>query len=210
MRSCTSADDNPCAGKTFSGPQSGMMMWNDPDLTKPLTDAIFPVLAATHQVNRVAALAVAAAEMLEFGDVYMAQIVKNAQSLGKALEEKGIPVLAANRGYTQTHQVIANVREFGGGLDTAHKLAEANLITNKNLIPGDKPEDWDRPGGLRIGTIEITRLGLMEDDMSTIAEFFKRVLIDGEDTDAVRKDAEAFRLPLQNFYYNFDNGWPKK
>ena len=47
-------------------------MWNDPDLTKPLTDAIFPVLAATHQVNRVAALAVAAAEMLEFGDVYMA------------------------------------------------------------------------------------------------------------------------------------------
>jgi len=197
------------AGKTFSGPQSGMIMWNDSDLTKPLTDAIFPVLAATHQVNRVAALAVAAAEMLEFGDVYMAQIVKNAQALGKALEEKGIPVLAANRGYTQTHQVIANVREFGGGLDTAHKLAEANLITNKNLIPGDKPEDWDRPGGLRIGTIEITRLGLMEDDMSTIADFFNRVLIDGQDTDAVRKDAEAFRLPLQDFYYNFDNGWPK-
>jgi len=197
------------AGKTFSGPQSGMIMWNDPDLTKPLTDAIFPVLAATHQVNRVAALAVAAAEMLEFGDVYMAQIVKNAQALGKALEEKGIRVLAANRGYTQTHQVIANVREFGGGLDTAHKLAEANLITNKNLIPGDKPEDWDRPGGLRIGTIEITRLGLMEDDMSTIADFFKRVLIDGQDTDAVRKDVEAFRLPLQDFYYNFDNGWPK-
>lgn len=197
------------AGKTFSGPQSGMMMWNDPDLTKPLTDAIFPVLAATHQVNRVAALAVSAAEMLEYGDVYMAQIVKNAQTLGKALEEKGIPVLAANRGYTQTHQVIANVREFGGGLDTAHKLAEANLITNKNLIPGDKPEDWDRPGGLRIGTIEVTRLGLMEDDMSTIAEFFKRVLINGEDTDAVRKDAESFRLPLQDFYYNFDNGWPK-
>ena len=95
-------------------------------------------------------------------------------------------------------------------MDTAHKLAEANLITNKNLIPGDKPEDWDRPGGLRIGTIEITRLGLMEDDMSTIADFFKRVLIDGQDTDAVRKDAEAFRLPLQDFYYNFDNGWPKK
>ncbi len=30
------------AGKTFSGPQSGMMMWNDPDLTAPLTAAIFP------------------------------------------------------------------------------------------------------------------------------------------------------------------------
>ncbi|MCB9419069.1 MAG: serine hydroxymethyltransferase [Ardenticatenaceae bacterium] len=198
------------AGKTFSGPQSGMIMWNDPDLTEPLTEAIFPVLVATHQVNRVAALAVAAAEMLEYGNVYMAQIVKNSKALGKALEQRGIPVLAAERGYSETHQVIANVRQFGGGLDVAHKLAEANLITNKNLIPGDTPADWDRPSGLRMGTIEVTRLGLMEADMETIAEFIKRVLIDGEDTQSVQKDVEAFRLPLQDFYYNFDNGWPPK
>ncbi|HRW05128.1 MAG TPA: serine hydroxymethyltransferase [Caldilineaceae bacterium] len=196
------------AGKTFSGPQSGMILWNDGTLTEPITEAIFPVLVATHQVNRVAALAMAAAEMLEFGQVYMAQIVKNAKALAKALEERGIPMLAAERGYTQSHQAIANVREFGGGLDVAHKLAEANLITNKNLIPGDTPADWDRPSGLRIGTIEVTRLGLMEADMATIAEFFQRVLIDGEDAAAVRRDVEAFRLPLQDFYYNFDNGWP--
>lgn len=196
------------AGKTFSGPQSGMILWNDGSLTEPITEAIFPVLVATHQVNRVAALAVASAEMLEFGKVYMAQIVKNAKALAQALEERGIPMLAAERGYTQSHQTIANVRTFGGGLDVAHKLAEANLITNKNLIPGDTPADWDRPSGLRIGTIEVTRLGLMEADMATIADFFKRVLVDGEDTAVVRKDVEAFRLPLQDFYYNFDNGWP--
>ncbi|MEZ4679646.1 MAG: aminotransferase class I/II-fold pyridoxal phosphate-dependent enzyme [Caldilineaceae bacterium] len=196
------------AGKTFSGPQSGMILWNDSTLTQPITEAIFPVLVATHQVNRVAALAVAAAEMLEYGNVYMAQIVKNAKALGQALAERGIPMLAAERGYTQSHQIIANVRAFGGGLDVAHKLAEANLITNKNLIPGDTPTDWDRPSGLRIGTIEVTRLGLMEADMATIADFFKRVLVDGEATTAVRRDVEAFRLPLQDFYYNFDNGWP--
>src|SRR5215472_6154998 len=46
------------AGKTFSGPQSGIIVWDDPSLTPALTHAIFPVLAATHQVNRVAALAV--------------------------------------------------------------------------------------------------------------------------------------------------------
>ena len=196
------------AGKTFSGPQSGMLMWNDASLTEPLTEAIFPVLVATHQVNRVAALAVSAAEMLEYGQVYMAQIVKNAQALAKALEVRGIPVLAAERGYTTTHQVIANVRAFGGGLDVAHKLAEANLITNKNLIPGDQPEDWDRPGGLRIGTIEITRLGLMEADMGAIADFMARVLVEGESTASVRQDVEAYRQPLQTFYYNFDNGFP--
>jgi glycine hydroxymethyltransferase len=196
------------AGKTFSGPQSGMIMWNDSALTQPIADTIFPALAATHQVNRVAALAVSAAEMLEFGEVYMAQIVKNAQALAQALEARGIPVLASERGYTQSHQVIANVRAFGGGLDVAHQLAEANLITNKNLIPGDQPEDWDRPGGLRMGTIEVTRLGLMEEDMASIAEFMARVLVKSEATQAVRQDVEAYRRPLQTFYYNFDEGWP--
>ena len=98
------------AGKTFSGPQSGMILWNDPALTRPLADTIFPVLAATHQVNRVAALAVSAAEMIEFGKFYMAQIVKNSQALGKALDERGIPVLCAERGYSRSHQVIARVK----------------------------------------------------------------------------------------------------
>jgi glycine hydroxymethyltransferase len=198
------------AGKTFSGPQSGIILWNDPRLTKPITEAIFPVLVATHQVNRVAALAVSAAEFIEFGRDYMTQIVKNSQALAKALDERGIPVLAAKRGYTQSHQVIANVKAFGGGLEAAGKLAEANIITNKNLIPEDKPTDWDRPNGLRVGTIEITRLGLMEDDMSAIADFFERILVKGEPTATVRRDVEDFRLPLQTFYYCFDNGYPPR
>ena len=97
------------AGKTFSGPQSGMILWNDPRLTRPITDSIFPVLAATHQVNRVAALAVSAAEMIEYGKFYMAQIVRNSKALGKALHERGIPVLCAQKGYSQSHQIIARV-----------------------------------------------------------------------------------------------------
>src|SRR5512134_3328297 len=196
------------AGKTFSGPQSGMILWNDPDLTGPLADTIFPVLAATHQVNRVAALAVAAAEMIEFGTFYMAQIVKNAQALGRALDERGIPVLCAHKGYSQSHQIIARVKQFGGGLEVAHRLAQANIITNKNLVPEDKPEDWDHPSGLRIGTIEVTRLGMNESDMETIADLIARILVQGEDPESVRKDVIGFRLPKQILYYNFDHDYP--
>src|SRR5205807_2931755 len=79
------------AGKTFSGPQSGIIIWDDPTLTESITHAIFPVLAATHQVNRVAALAASAAEMLAFGKAYMAAIVGNAQTLGDALHRRGVP-----------------------------------------------------------------------------------------------------------------------
>ncbi len=196
------------AGKTFSGPQSGVIVWNDPSLTEPITTAIFPVLAATHQVNRVAALAVSAAEMLEFGQVYMAQIVANARALDAALEARGVPVLAAHKGYTSTHQVIADVRPFGGGLDVAHLLARANVVTNKNLIPGDTPADWDRPSGLRMGTIEVTRLGMHEQDMDIIAGFMARVLVEKEAPEDVIEDVIEFRSAFQTLFYNFDHGLP--
>ena len=196
------------AGKTFSGPQSGIIVWDDPNLTIPMTHSIFPVLAATHQVNRVAALAVSAAEMLEFGQVYMAQIVRNAQALGAALARRGITVLGAHKGYTRTHQVIADARPFGGGLDTAHLLARANIVTNKNLIPSDTPRDWDTPGGLRMGTIEVTRVGMREHEMDTIADFIARVLVDRQSPDDVVEDVVEFRQGYQTLYYNFDHGLP--
>ncbi len=196
------------AGKTFSGPQSGIILWDDPELTVPITDAIFPTLVATHQVNRVAALAVSAAEMLAFGEIYMRQIVRNAQALGAALHQRGIPVLGAHKGYTRTQQVIADVRQFGGGLEVARQLARANIITNKNLIPDDKPEDWDRPSGLRMGTIEVTRLGMREKEMETIADFMARILIEKAAPEDVMEDVVDFRLPYQTMYYCFDNGLP--
>ena len=46
--------------------------------------------------------------------------------------------------------------------EAAQTLERANIIVNKNLIPGDRPEDWDFPGGMRIGTIEVTRFGMKE------------------------------------------------
>ena len=198
------------AGKTFSGPQSGIIVWDDSQLTVPLTHAIFPMLAATHQVNRVAALAVSAAEMITYGQAYMAQIVRNAQALGAALDRRGIPVLGAHKGYTATHQVIADVHQFGGGLEVARRLAQANIITNKNLIPADKPEDWDHPSGLRIGTTEVTRLGMHEAEMESIADFIARILIGQAAPEDVVDDVIAFREPYQTLYYCFDHGMPGK
>lgn len=196
------------AGKTFSGPQSGVIVWDDPELTEPITHAIFPVLVATHQVNRVAALAASAAEMLAFGQQYMTQIVRNAQALGAALHKRGIPVLGAHKGFTETQQVIADVGNFGGGLEVAQRLARANLIANKNLIPTDTPANWDRPSGLRMGTIEVTRLGMREAEMEQIADFIARLLVDKAAPEDILEDVIDFRQPYQTLYYCFENGLP--
>jgi glycine hydroxymethyltransferase len=196
------------AGKTFSGPQSGVMVWNDPDLTERLGSAVFPQLAATHQVNRVAALAAAAAELIEFGRPYMAQIVANAQALGSALHRRGIPMLGANKGFTRTHQVIADVRAFGGGLAAAQRLAEANIITNKNLLPSDGAEDWDRPSGLRIGTTEVSRLGMGAAEMEAVADLMAGVLVEGRDPAEVRGRAIDLRAGFQEVQYCFSTVQP--
>jgi glycine hydroxymethyltransferase len=196
------------AGKTFSGPQSGIILWNDPTITEAVTTAVFPVWAATHQVNRVAALALATAEALAFGPAYMAQIVANARALAGALHERGIPMLGSAKGFTRTHQAIADVGKLGRGLAAAQKLERANIIVNKNLLPQDKPEDWDYPSGLRIGTIEVTRLGMKEPEMEMIGELISDVLMRGVAPEDVRRKAIDLRAGYQKLYYCFENGVP--
>jgi len=196
------------AGKTFSGPQSGIIVWNDPALTVPVTTAIFPVWAATHQVNRVAALALAAAEAIAYGERFMAAIVANAKALAQALDARGIPMLGRHKGFTTTHQAIGDVRKFGRGLAVAQRLERANLIVNKNLLPADKPEDWDYPGGIRIGAIEVTRLGMGPREMEQIAELIARIVVRNEDPERVKREALALRSGFQKLYYCFENGLP--
>ena len=196
------------AGKTFSGPQSGIMIWDDPEIAERVTAAVFPVWAATHQVNRVAALALATAEAIEYGAAFMAQIVRNAKALAAALDARGLPMLGRHKGFTETHQAIADARNVGRGLEAARRLERANIIVNKNLIPDDKPADWDYPGGLRMGTIEVTRLGMREREMDAIAELIARVLLKREEPERVKPDALALRRDFQTLYYCFETGLP--
>ena len=132
----------------------------------------------------------------------------NAQALARALQERGIPCLAAHKGFTRTHQAIADVRQWGGGYAAANRLQEANIIVNKNLIPGDRPEDWDKPSGMRIGTIEVTRLGMGPAEMAAIADFMHDLLVKGRKPEEVRKRVVEFRRGFQTLYYCFENGLP--
>ena len=138
----------------------------------------------------------------------MAQIVRNAQALAAALQARGIPMLGAHKGFTRTHQAIADVRAFGRGYAVARRLEQANIITNKNLIPSDRPADWDDPGGLRMGTIEVTRLGMGEAEMAAIAELIARVLVEGVEPEQLVDEVVAFREPYQTVYYCFEHGRP--
>ena len=60
-----------------------------------------------------------------------------------------------------------------------------------------------------MGTIEVTRLGMGEAEMETIADFIARVLVEKAPVEQVAKDVVAFRQPYQTIYYNFDHGLPE-
>jgi glycine hydroxymethyltransferase len=191
------------AGKSFSGPQSGIIAWNDEALSMRIVEAIFPVLTGSHQFNRVAALAVAAAEMREFGPDYMRDVVANARSLAAALDERGFLVVGARRGYTATHQVLVDVRDCGGGLAAAQALERANIMVNKMLLPSGAEQAETVPGGIRIGTVEVTRLGLVAADMPVIAEFIHQVLVQGAEPSAVAAKVKEFRAGFTTLGYCF-------
>ena len=61
------------------------------------------------------------------------------------------------------------------------------------------------PGGLRLGTSEITRLGMKNEEMRKIALLMARVIVKKEDPSVVRVDVEQFRREYQKIHYAFDS-----
>jgi len=159
--------------KTFPGPQRGVILGNlDAESEKkywPAADrGVFPGSSSNHHLYSLPALLVAVREMKQYGREYAAQIVHNAQALGRYLDELGTPVEARASGYTRSHMIAVNVAQWGGGVEVAKRLEENDIIVNYNMLPGDS--DPRSPSGLRIGVPEMTRFGMDERAMGELAQ----------------------------------------
>jgi len=192
--------------KTLFGPQGGAVISFE-RYAEQIKKATFPSNTSNHHLHNLAGKAVAFAEMLEFGKQYARQVISNAKALGQALHELGLTVLAEHKGFTQSHQVAVDVTKYGLGGDMEKALEAANIIVNRQLLPGDiqAGRHYTNPGGIRIGTSEITRLGMSENHMSEVASFMKRVVVDKEDPQKVKCDVAAFRKDFQKVHYCFES-----
>ncbi len=187
--------------KTFFGPQGGIIL-SKGRFASEIDDAAWQ-LVNNHHVHRVAGLSVALAEFLAFGKEYTAQVIKNAQRLAEELHELGIDVLGANMGFTKSHQVIFKAPNNNGDA-TAKRLEDCYIITTKTPLPIDKTEE--DCSGVRLGTQEVTRLGMVEDDMAKIAGFIKRTVIDREDPMAIRADVRNVMAGFKEIKFSFESG----
>jgi len=195
--------------KTLPGPQHGALVSNREDLIDKLRSCAFPALLSNHHLLNVAGLAIAVAEMLEFGKEYHKNVIDNAKALGQALYERGINVLMEHKGFTESHQIVVDITEFektiGLGGDIEKILEKANIILNRNLLPYDiaQGRHYQNPGGLRIGTSEITRLGMGKNEMTDIAELIKKLIIEKKDPKKIRDEVIEFRKEFQEIKYCF-------
>jgi len=179
--------------KTFPGPNHGILLGNEisEDIEKRLRRAVFPGVTSSHHLHSMAGLAITLAEEEEFGKAYAKQIIRNSQALGQALYDLGMDVLCPDLGFTKSHTIAVNVSKRGGGDQVAKDLEAANIITNKNMLPGD--ESSIRPSGIRIGTQEMTRLGMKEGEMKDVAKLIHRVAVNKETPSKVKEDVRAFK-----------------
>lgn len=184
--------------KTLSGPSGGIIVHNDVELERKIRANIYGHVASII-TERIPALAVALAEMLEFGKEYAAQIVANAKALGSALDREALDVKGKTKGYTASHTLAVGVEAFGGGDRIAERLERANIIVS----PFKTRRTDSQATALRIGTAEMTRFGMKQQEMKEVGRLIRRVVVDEESPRKVAEDVEELRRDFQDLHYCF-------
>ena len=161
--------------KTLRGPRGGIiLMGKDFDnpwgiktpkgeikkMSAVLNSAVFPGIQGGPLEHVIAAKAVAFGEALqpEYKE-YQAQVKKNAAAMADAFMKRGYKLVSNG---TDNHLMLIDLRtKFPeiSGKKAERTLVEADITTNKNMVPFDSRSPF-LTSGIRIGTPAITTRGL--------------------------------------------------
>ena len=178
--------------KTLRGPR-GALIFAKQEYMDAINKAVFPALQGGPHNNQTFAIAVALDEALKVSfQAYQKQIVKNARALADALQKNGFTLYT---GGTDNHLLLVDCKNLAIAAKEGEDLLErASILANRNALPGDISPFY--PSGIRLGTPAITTRGAKEKHMNRIAEFFKRVLVNAERPEKVKKDVRIFLKPF--------------
>jgi len=135
--------------------------------------------------------------MNAFKTEYQTQVCRNAKAFAKALKEAGLDVQGDPAdGYTETHQVLLRVSEYGPGDQIARRLEENNIVCNYQALPDD--ESFLVSSGLRTGVSEMTRFGMKEEDFGPLAQLIADCVIRDKN---VKDEAAEYRKQFSTMHY---------
>jgi glycine hydroxymethyltransferase len=184
--------------KTLRGPRGGMILCKE-EYAKKIDKSVFPGMQGGPLMHIIAAKAVSFKEALsdEF-KTYSKQIIQNAQTLSKALNEEGVRIVS---GGTDNHLLLLDVTPLGLTGKVAEKvLDDIGITTNKNTIPFDTASPFIT-SGVRVGTAAVTSRGFGEKEMKEIASIISLTLKNHEDAQKLNEAKERVaeltsKLPL--------------
>jgi glycine hydroxymethyltransferase len=173
-------------------------MTNNVEVARKVATAIYPSLTTNHHLMNVAALGYGLAELLEYGEAYAKQTIKNAKAFAEALCAEGFDVVGEHKGFTQSHQVLIRTDKHVPGAEAAKLLERANIIVNKMELQD--------ANGVRTGTNELTRMGMDESNMAELAQFYRQAIIDKKNPERISTHVKAFVSRFRRIRYSFDGG----
>ncbi|MEZ5825628.1 MAG: aminotransferase class I/II-fold pyridoxal phosphate-dependent enzyme [Geminicoccaceae bacterium] len=162
--------------KSLGGPAGGLIVTDDAELAQRLDVIAFPGMTANFDAGRVAALAMTMLDWREHGRAYARAMASLAKALAEALASEGLPLHAAARGWTASHQFAIEAARFGGGQNAARTLRDAGFLACGIGLPID-PVEGDM-NGLRLGTPELCRIGVRIEDAPRLASLLRQALVD--------------------------------
>ncbi|WP_127110045.1 serine hydroxymethyltransferase [Pararhodobacter zhoushanensis] len=160
--------------KSLGGPAGGLIVTRDAAIAERLDAIAFPGLTANFDAGKSAALAISLLDWRDHGRAYAQRMIDTAQAFATALAKAGLPVFAAERGFTTSHQFAVEAAAFGGGQAASKTLEKAGFLACGIGLPID-PVAGDM-NGLRIGTPELVRWGVTVDDIPEIAALVAEAL----------------------------------
>ncbi|WP_029904842.1 serine hydroxymethyltransferase [Prevotella sp. 10(H)] len=174
-------------GKDFENPWGKKTPKGEIRMMSALLDsAVFPGIQGGPLEHVIAAKAVSFAEALDPSyKVYQTQVKKNAAVMAQAFTDKGYKVVS---GGTDNHSMLIDLRpkfpELTGKI-AEKALVEADITTNKNMVPFDSRSPF-LTSGLRFGTPAITTRGAKEPLMTEIVEMIDTVLSNPENDQTIK------------------------
>ncbi len=187
---------NGSTHKTFFGGQKGIILSNDKRLMDKIGLLSKNYISSIHTGSTIS-LYWASLEMQKFGEAYASQVIKNARALASSLQKSGVDVPTKHCGFTATHQVWIDT----GNVDpwkAFRMLADCNINVNPIRIPAIQKL------GLRMGTAEVTRLGMKEKEMSIIASHIADVLRGKREPGDVKEDVVNLCGRFQKVHFAID------
>jgi aminomethyltransferase len=188
--------------KTYFGPQRGVIL-SDIESGSPFEELwayietrAFPGHVSNHHLGTMLGLLGATYEMLRFKDEYPKQVIANAKAFAQALHDKDLAIEGdPDCGFTETHQVLLRTARGKGG--TIADLLEANnIITNPQAFHDDP--SFAVASGVRMGSQEMTRFGMKEEDFRGLAGLIAEIVREGE-----RKPEGSWRDAVKAFRSDF-------